>query len=667
MATSTPPASSDTRHQRLLQQLRARIPFNPLDDAHEYVGANVTRLQKSMASFGWDDHRFTTREQALALGWKLAPKAHSVELLIRDLATGGTEKVKVFNAADVKGMPSIAAMLKMSEEEITAMRAVLQNTQSELQEVSITPASLPLAVEPALAAQPQALQPGFHRLIAHGAAPYMHDGSNPMSYFAELEDVNGRAFKLWGVDIERSLDAADAKIGDAISLHRNGHRMVTVDVREQDGSIVKKDVERVNWETTLQKLQHAQVSTVTLEEEQQGSDVASTAAIEGQPEREEDNGRFAVLAPYWRNGLHNHEGVRLAEQINEAIRKNQLSEQQAAIAKLLAIYPKAKDLGIEVVPELRYLNDPHLRANAAQPSVLLDGALVRDKQGMYRPASGGRAMLHDQDDAIVLKDKERDAYRGAMELAIAKGWTAIELKGKPAMLSNAWMEAKLMGLDVVNYSPTEQDLAAYHARLAQESRNQNVRTNAIQQSPEMVEVRPFIDENGKQKVATVVYTVTANGVGDSKFDNPQDAAKAYAGLSATGSAAVIRTVTRAEGEVRDEIVAGIGRGKNPRAVAQSVKAVVDKEFDEALLAVQTEHEPQTVSTGTHVGPIVAIEGNRFAQKTGRDANKLVWHDISKLNGVTPTVGAMAEIKYKKGQGQMQTQNPEREHEGGMQR
>lgn len=649
----------DQLKQRLAQQIRARVPFNPLDSL-DIAGANVTRLQKSMESFGWGDPRFVTRVQAEALGWKIPPKAESVELRYRDSEDGSATKIAVFNAKNVKGMPPLDAMMAMSEADLAWMRRVAAGDAELDDEVSIGPA--PQLTQKVAVGGPDAgaggapvnLQPGFHRLIGRGAAPFQDDPKNALSYFAELQDVKGIAHKVWGVDLDRSLDAAQVQIGDAVSLVKNGHRVVEIDERQKDGSYVRKPVERINWDTVLQGkelVQPTQESSKT--PELPGSGAA--AAISGAAAEQEVK-RYAVLAPYWRNGLHNFEGVALAEEINAAIRKGKLTEDKEAITKLMSVYPKARQLGMDIVPESQYLGDPHLKANRAQPTKLLNGALVRDSDGMYRPAAGGRPVLQDKSDSIVLKNKESDAYRGAMELAIAKGWTAIELKGKPAMLANAWLEAKLMGLDVVNYSPNEKDLANYHSRVTEEGKRKAAEVGRpAQQAPEMVEVRPFIDANGQQKMATVTYTVSAPAMNDALFDTPRDAARAYASLSPAGTAVVVRTVTRADGMVRDEVVAGVGRGPTIATVADSMEGVVDREFNEALAEAVAEEEaaaslksPPVVTTGTHIGPVVAIEEGRFAQKTGRDPSKVVWHDLASLKGVVPKLGEMAEIKYAKG-------------------
>ena len=64
---------------------------------------------------------------------------------------------------------------------------------------------------------------------------------------------------------------------------------------------------------------------------------------------------------------------------------------------------------------------------------------------------------------------------------------------------------------------------------------------------------------------------------------------------------------------------------------------------------------EVVSSGMFVGPVVLIEEGRIAQKAGRDPNKLIWHDVSKLQGKVPAVGEIAEINYAHGVGKIKEQ------------
>lgn len=57
-----------------------------------------------------------------------------------------------------------------------------------------------------------------------------------------------------------------------------------------------------------------------------------------------------------------------------------------------------------------------------------------------------------------------------------------------------------------------------------------------------------------------------------------------------------------------------------------------------------------VIAGTHAGPIVVFSGGHVSQKTGRDSDNVVWHDISKLRGPTPKPGQLVDIVYAAGVG-----------------
>lgn len=384
---------------------------------------------------------------------------------------------------------------------------------------------------------------------------------------------------------------------------------------------------------------------------------AMTAGISGPVSAELDAGpaRFAVMAPYWVNGLHNAEGVALAAQINKSILEKKLSEDREAIDRLVSLYEKSRLLGLSIVPESRYLGDVDIKRDAANPWFLLDGALVRDKDGSYRPKEGGRVVLQDKGDSLVLKNKGDLAFRGVMELAVAKGWTAIELKGKPAAMAEAWVEAKLIGLDVVNYKPSEKDLVRFEARLVEENQKRMALASRMaEQSPEMIVERSFVNEKGETETAKMTYTVSFQGGPEQRFDNAKDAAQAYSGMSAGSLPVVVRSVMRAEGEVVEGVVAGLSSSQSRGGVAHMREAVLDREFDEAMDAIVEERRllgtEGVVTTGPHYGEIVKVDGNRIAQDVGR--GQVVWHDVANLRGVVPHVGEKADIQYANGIGRV---------------
>lgn len=176
--------------------------------------------------------------------------------------------------------------------------------------------------------------------------------------------------------------------------------------------------------------------------------------------------RFAVNAPYWLNGLHNKAGLELAEEINKVVSSKKLEEKQDTIEQILANYPDARRFGLAVIAEKKHLDEPHRKMNLAEPKSLQESAFVRDKDGVYRPAAGGRAILLDKGDSLVLKNKDAASYEAAVELAKAKGWTAIKLNGRPAMMEQAWIAAMLAGIEVTNYTPTKEAQAKFADRVA---------------------------------------------------------------------------------------------------------------------------------------------------------------------------------------------------------
>ena len=370
---------------------------------------------------------------------------------------------------------------------------------------------------------------------------------------------------------------------------------------------------------------------------------------------------MVVMAPYWLNGLHNKAGIDIANQLNKFILENKLSEDKEAIERLLLAQEKARKLGLEAVFEQVYLNDLEYKRNVAEPPKLLGGNLVRDKEGAYRPAGGGNPVLVDKGESLTLKNKGQEAYRGAMELALAKGWTAIELKGSQKMMADAWLEAKLLNLTVANYKPSEKDQERLAQRVAELSKQRGRDTSsqaqqtAMQQAPEMVEVRPFVNELGVTEMATVTYTVVFEGMKDMSFGNAKDAASAFREFSGA-SPVVIRSVTRADGIVLDSVVAGEDIRSRKGMNGKVLERMEDREFSEALgevveranaAAVLKEKDAPVAVDGMHFGNIIAVDVKRgmLLQKIGRTH---VWHDVSKLNGVVPKVGEMAEIEYKKG-------------------
>lgn len=90
------------------------------------------------------------------------------------------------------------------------------------------------------------------QLVRHGAAPYHHEANGARSYFVTLRDAAGADKTLWGVDLERAMQASGAQPGQSVTLSNLGRQPVTINepVRDAAGQVVgeqPKSVERNVW------------------------------------------------------------------------------------------------------------------------------------------------------------------------------------------------------------------------------------------------------------------------------------------------------------------------------------------------------------------------------------------------------------------------------------
>ncbi|WP_114090650.1 TraI/MobA(P) family conjugative relaxase [Thalassospira profundimaris] len=93
------------------------------------------------------------------------------------------------------------------------------------------------------------------RLIASGTAHYKFDPEKSESSFVTLQDANGIERTLWGIDIAQSVDQADAKPGDWITLEVAETKEVEVEeeYRDETGHIQTRTIKthRNVWKTQI--------------------------------------------------------------------------------------------------------------------------------------------------------------------------------------------------------------------------------------------------------------------------------------------------------------------------------------------------------------------------------------------------------------------------------
>jgi hypothetical protein len=91
------------------------------------------------------------------------------------------------------------------------------------------------------------------QLIQHGAAPYRHEPHGTRSYFVTLRGADGADKTVWGVDLERAIEASGAQSGQTVALSNLGRQPVTIQepVHDAAGQVIgeqPKLVERNVWQ-----------------------------------------------------------------------------------------------------------------------------------------------------------------------------------------------------------------------------------------------------------------------------------------------------------------------------------------------------------------------------------------------------------------------------------
>ena len=104
-------------------------------------------------------------------------------------------------------------------------------------------------------------------LVEHGKAPFEHREGEKESYYVTLENHQGERHPIWGVDLERAIQASGAQVGERIGLHHVGAVPVTLPNGEQ----VERNSWRVMSETEMatarmyESLSRSQVKETTLD------------------------------------------------------------------------------------------------------------------------------------------------------------------------------------------------------------------------------------------------------------------------------------------------------------------------------------------------------------------------------------------------------------------
>lgn len=162
--------------------------------------------------------------------------------------------------------------------------------------------------------------------------------------------------------------------------------------------------------------------------------------------------------------------------------------------------------------------------SVAQRYVVKDGRFW--KPNLRDPNAPGNDMPHIEDKGPRLASHENDRGTIADMVAIAqaKNWTSVTVKGSPEFRRNAWLEAKLAGIEVNGYKPSDSDHALLEAARREQARQREALTIRKGESPMPAgeKVAP------SDSVATMPVTKAVNQRADAATTAPDIAPKTKA-------------------------------------------------------------------------------------------------------------------------------------------
>ncbi|OOR90557.1 LPD7 domain-containing protein [Moraxella bovis] len=261
-------------------------------------------------------------------------------------------------------------------------------------------------------------------LLAHGADNYLHDPAKSMNYYAQIKKDDGTISERWGKDLESVIKDSGVQVGDTVVLAELGKEPVVVG---------DKTFHKTIWD--LQRYEPV---------------LDLPNAIEHDTERELQKSALAVSAD-----------------------KTKENEQEAP-----ATPKKTSNLS-----DFEFELPSNIKNNYF--GIVKNRYLLDQKTNYYDKDDKNQVNIafEDRNKSLHTSRQDEKTIYAMLDMAQAKNWTAIKLKGTDEFKQKAWLEAFLRGIEVEGYEPNEKDLAELKARQAERTTNQVEMT--AQKAPEI--------------------------------------------------------------------------------------------------------------------------------------------------------------------------------------
>lgn len=251
-------------------------------------------------------------------------------------------------------------------------------------------------------------------ILDYGLANYQDNPENNMSYFVDIKQDNGQVFKLWGVKLEEVMENNGFKKGDKVNLIDHG---LQNNVRRWEGQYYE-ELKEIN----------------SIEKDDEGIVLGKETPRQLNTNADLSNSDNKERKEY--------------QSVNHKVDDEEITDEQEYFAKL----------------------PPSVKHN--YEAIKVNKFLKTEKVNYYDKTNPSSIAFEDRNTSLNTANSDEKTVNAMLDMAQAKGWKSIKLKGTEEFKHQMWLEAQLRGIETKGYKPKEEDLAAFKVKQAERTKNE---------------------------------------------------------------------------------------------------------------------------------------------------------------------------------------------------
>lgn len=251
-------------------------------------------------------------------------------------------------------------------------------------------------------------------ILDYGSANYQDNPENNMSYFVDIKQDNGQVFKLWGVKLEEVMENNGFKKGDKVNLIDHG---LQNNVRQWEGQYYE-ELKEIN----------------SIEKDDEGIVLGKNVPRQLSTNADLNNSDNKERKEY--------------QSVNHKVDDEEITDEQEYFAKL----------------------PPSVKHN--YEAIKVNKFLKTEKVNYYDKTNPSSIAFEDRNTSLNTANSDEKTVNAMLDMAQAKGWKSIKLKGTEEFKRQMWLEAQLRGIETKGYKPKEEDLVAFKVKQAERTKNE---------------------------------------------------------------------------------------------------------------------------------------------------------------------------------------------------